>query len=621
MDSLRALYNKPGVSDSMRLYALNKLAWEYTSNNPDTAILMANQALPMAKKLGRKSEEALDYSIIAVSNCNLGNYAKALEYYEKTLKINIETGNRMSEGRMYGNMGNVYIAQSNFPKALEYYFKAVKLSEETGDKKVSGNNYYNIGSIYLQQQNFSKSMEYFRLALKIAEEVKDKQGIAYNYINIGLVYTTEDKDSIALDYFYKAMSLELELQDKRGLATTYTNIGEVYRRQANYRRAIGFYEKSLEERRQTGDREGMGVDYNDLAGIYVSLKEYSKAFQYCDSALKIAKEIGDIDLERAADEHMAEAYSGTGNYKDAYGHYVRFHHLTDSIFNLENTAILSDLKTNYEIEKKESENKILVQQNEIQALQLNQNRIFLYGLCGLVLLVIVVAGLLLRQNKFRNEQREMQLEQKLLRSQMNPHFIFNSLQAIQNFILKNNDKDAVRFLSSYAHITRAVLENSRMELIPVKKEVKLLEHYMQLQKLRFGDRFDYVIHVDPELDTESTLIPPMLSQPFIENALEHGMQNLESGGLIDVYITSKDSMLLLEIKDNGSGMTAGSGQEKEHQSLATTITKERIALMNKKRKEKIVFSVTEAYPQQERKGVKVSFSIPVQHIMPGAFNG
>ena len=220
----------------------------------------------------------------------------------------------------------------------------------------------------------------------------------------------------------------------------------------------------------------------------------------------------------------------------------------------------------------------------------------------------------MRQFRYKNKEREILLEQKLLRSQMNPHFIFNSLQAIQNFILKHNEKDAVKYLGSFASIARSVLENSRLELIPLRKEVSLLGNYLQLQKLRFGNKFDYDIQVDEQMDLDDISIPPMLSQPFIENALEHGMGNISEGGMINVSFWVKDNCLLMEIKDNGNGINSEKSREKSHTSLATTITKERIELMNRKKNSKIMFSIAEAYPGEERKGVKVSFSIPMHNI-------
>jgi LytS/YehU family sensor histidine kinase len=158
-----------------------------------------------------------------------------------------------------------------------------------------------------------------------------------------------------------------------------------------------------------------------------------------------------------------------------------------------------------------------------------------------------------------------------------------------------------------------VLENSRLEAIPLRKELTLLENYLQLQKLRFETEFDYTINVDESIDTDGTFIPPMLAQPFIENALEHGL-NGATRGLIEINFRVEKDHLLLEIKDNGLGIVPGNPGIKGHSSLATVITKERIELMNKKSKTAIVFAIGDAYPGQENKGVRVSFNIPLEAV-------
>jgi LytS/YehU family sensor histidine kinase len=153
-----------------------------------------------------------------------------------------------------------------------------------------------------------------------------------------------------------------------------------------------------------------------------------------------------------------------------------------------------------------------------------------------------------------------------------------------------------------------------MEMISLRKEVALLGNYLQLQKLRFGDKFEYEVLVDDAISQDEVYIPPMLSQPFIENALEHGMNHIESGGLIHVHFSMQGQALVLEIRDNGYGMQAANKQEKEHTSLAMTITKERIELMNRKSNAKVSFTVSDAYPGTERVGVKVRFMIPLPGI-------
>src|SRR6218665_125343 len=198
---------------------------------------------------------------------------------------------------------------------------------------------------------------------------------------------------------------------------------------------------------------------------------------------------------------------------------------------------------------------------------------------------------------------------------MNPHFIFNSLQAIQGYIVSNDIKESVRYLGAFSLVTRHVLENSRTDHVPLHKEIDLLKNYLQLQQLRFMNRFEYVVQVDESINSSLINIPPMLLQPFIENAVEHGMHDIESGGRIEVGYRIEGSQLVMEITDNGYGLSGKLRHNRSHRSLALEITRERIALMNRREKNKTIFAITDAFPDEaERKGVKVVFRFSLNEL-------
>jgi LytS/YehU family sensor histidine kinase len=211
------------------------------------------------------------------------------------------------------------------------------------------------------------------------------------------------------------------------------------------------------------------------------------------------------------------------------------------------------------------------------------------------------------------------MEQKLLRSQLNPHFIFNSITSIQDFVLKKETGEADHYLSSFSMLIRHVLENSRADYVPVKKEIKTIENYLELQHLRFPELFDYEIKVDPDIDPEEMAIPPMLAQPFIENAVEHGIKHKKSRGKIQVIFRIHDKTIILEILDDGVGrkkaMDIEKGQMKTHKSLSTEITHERIKAMNKRVKHKIFFEINDLKNEiGEACGTKILFRIPYKIV-------
>ncbi|MBN1652082.1 MAG: histidine kinase, partial [Bacteroidales bacterium] len=193
------------------------------------------------------------------------------------------------------------------------------------------------------------------------------------------------------------------------------------------------------------------------------------------------------------------------------------------------------------------------------------------------------------------EEEIDKLKQRVFRSQMNPHFIFNSLTSIQSFILSNNVDSASKYLNSFARLIRLILESSRLDYISLKNEIDILTYYLDIQKMRFADNFNYDFYVDPEIEVERVKIPPMLAQPFIENAIEHGIQHLDVMGEIDLKFIQEGKFLFFELLDNGIGRAAALSLNKDNvyvpNSLATQIINDRIKAINKYAKEEISYKI------------------------------
>ncbi|MBE9480960.1 MAG: histidine kinase, partial [Bacteroidetes bacterium] len=224
--------------------------------------------------------------------------------------------------------------------------------------------------------------------------------------------------------------------------------------------------------------------------------------------------------------------------------------------------------------------------------------------------------LFIRQNKLRIEQEKTNLQQKLLRSQMNPHFIFNSLSSIQGFIMEKHPRTASRYLSRFATLVRNILDSSAEELVPLDKEISTIENYLELQKVRYEGKFEYVIEVDETLETETISIPPMLAQPFIENSIEHGFKYKDGKGNIKVRFGLNGNLIRFEVIDDGIGREKAIEillkQNKDHRSMATDITRERLAILNKKLKKKITLEIIDLKNKAGLgTGTKVVFEIPL----------
>jgi len=267
-----------------------------------------------------------------------------------------------------------------------------------------------------------------------------------------------------------------------------------------------------------------------------------------------------------------------------------------------------------------SENIVMLRkESEIKDLQIQQSRIFLIGMGVFVVIIGFMALLFIRLNKVRAHHKSVVLEQKLLRLQMNPHFLFNSLADLQGFIWSKDTLTANEYLSSFSKLLRLILENSRQEFVPVEKEISAITHYLKLQSLRYKDKFEYNIHIDEEIEEEDMLIPPMLAQPFIENAIEHGIMPKESTGHIEVNFVLDKNLINIEVTDDGIGFKRSSElKETKHpgqESLAMTITRERLTMIYKKYKQKIRFNISDIIDDKNNvAGARVSFAVPFSRI-------
>jgi len=239
---------------------------------------------------------------------------------------------------------------------------------------------------------------------------------------------------------------------------------------------------------------------------------------------------------------------------------------------------------------------------------------------GLIGTGILVVFFRMRIVGLKKEKFNIELEQKLLRSQMNPHFVFNSLTSIQNYVLGNHSFKASHYLAKFSKLLRLILENSRNNTITLQREVQTLDHYLNLQKIRYEDKFEFQLAVDPSLDQEAIKIPPMLTQPFVENAIEHGFKPADYRGKLTVRIEGKNDYIKAIIEDNGIGIRGSQRlrdqSENVHQSLATRISEERIKNINRFNKRKIILYIEdlgeafEASPLA-RSGTRITIWIPV----------
>ncbi len=427
IDSLFKIYNSIENNDTIRVKAIDEIAWSYRYTNPDSAILLANQQLQLATKLSKtyktlnlgKEQEYNAFKTLGVANKSAGNYQKSLEYYFHCLYLSEELNDTTEIGNSNISIGIIYYNLSNFPKSLEYYLKAMKLFESINDKESLGMCYNNIGLIYVNQKNYSKAIEYYSKALKLSIEIKDKETIGYCYTYIGSAYYYKMDLIRAFENYTKSLQIKEETNDIRGIGISYTNLALVMQDLGNHTKALDYYKKSLQIKYQIEDKLGMGICYSNIGSLYNTINNYKLAITYCDSAIKISKEIGDIDSERLAYQHLATSYSRLGKYKEAYEYHIKFKELTDSIFNADNSEQMGDMKTQFEVEKKEAE--IKAEQNKKDAIALVETKrknsillsVSLLGIFIFIFSIYIFRSLrITRKQKLIIEQKEKETQKQ-----------------------------------------------------------------------------------------------------------------------------------------------------------------------------------------------------------------
>lgn len=609
-----ALYKKFRVFEQ-RVYIEFGIEYFYQS---DYAKALENYfaALAIAEETGDPDGLSECYSEIGIVYKNQGRLSEALNFYEKALDMAQKGSDLSWVASCMINIGNIYKEKNLLITSLNYYLDALKILEQLGHSRRIAACYQSIGDVYSQQQDFDRALDYFDKSLKLSIESKDRVMETVCYLSIGSVNAKRKDFESARKYYNKALKIYEITGYRHEMDDCYILIGDSWLAQENYNEAIRNYEKALEISQQEKDVAGLAQISGNLGKIYFLKKEYQKAKGFCIKSLAFAEESSSIDLMSSAHSTLSQVYEALGQPNEALKHLRIFSTLKDSLFSTEKFKTITEMEVKYESEKKEQQLALLKQQNVVQQLRLeSRKRGLIASIIGAVL-ILVIASLLIRHNRLKARQKAIELEQRLLLSQMNPHFIFNSLIAIQSYIYQNEPVLAGDFLAKFADLVRITLESSREGFISLDKEVKMLEAYLALQKLRFENKFNYAISVDPQLEEQEIQIPAMFAQPFIENAVEHGLRHRSSGGLLKVgYSLQGECCIRIVIEDNGVGRQMAQQMEKKqsHQSLALNITHERIALLSRELKQQFSLQLIDLTDAEAKPaGFRVAMNIPIK---------
>jgi tetratricopeptide (TPR) repeat protein len=573
--------NNAKIAEANNYLALNFLM----QNRKDSALFYSDVALQYARRTSNKSVLAESFNI----------QARIYEYYDQlelsvakniiSLKLALEMNDHLRLARFHREIGISQRLIQNYDDAEDYFRQSYESAKRVSDYRQMALAQLNLGAVFFGRKEYRRAIEYTEKTIRLLEKLNDFNGLGEAHENLGMIYREQKQYNYAASSFNKALVYYESTGNKEKIAGVYHNVGTIFQKQKKFTNALTYLNRSIEIRDQFGSRSQIVQTYRAISEVYQDIGRTDEAFKY----LKLYLDYQDSNTIVQSATKIAEL---------------------SELYRSDQRERLIDLQA--DSIQRQRQQRVLTE-TKLENIQLRSN-FQMYIILGF-LIIIVLAGVIVfyrwKEREIKQQQREAEMSQTLLRAQMNPHFVFNAMSVIQSYIYENDTVNSSKFLVNFSRLMRLILENSPKEFIPIETEIEILQKYLETQKLRFEERFDYKIECSDEVLEELALIPPMITQPFIENAIEHGQLHTIEGGFILVKFSKHESMLEILIMDNGIGRK-GSEQNKkskEHKSMAMSITSERIANLNKKYKTEGTLLV-EDYDKRLETGTKVLISLP-----------
>ena len=611
------LYEKLNLNkDISKCYAKLGLAFYYDSNYNE-AINNYKKSIEVNANSNQLRTTAISLKYIGYCYADLGNYNKAQEYYERALDLNIKNNNQIEVSNCYLAIGGIFIKKANYPMSLKYSTYSLEVSEAINDTLGISKALNNLGIIYKNYGKYDQAITTHERSLAIQRKIGSERNISKALDNLGSAYIRKRDYKTALSYYNEALSISDEINDKYSYAKYLIKIGSVYGELEEYDTALQYFERSKDISFEIGYKLGICNAYRVNAITYLKQKKYKEALYSAKKSEELSNELGVLTFQREIAQILSVIYENTGNYKKALASHQKFKALNDSLFNKENIEKISKIEAEYKYKQEIDSAKIrelkLTKTVKTTSQDLEQSqRNLLLGIIAF-LGVSLLSGVIifsLRLRNIRAVSENMMTEQKLLRSQMTPHFIFNALSVLQGMILNKENKKSVTYLSKFSRLLRLTLENSRDKRVLLQQELQAIENYLELQNIESSVPYAYSIRVDEAIDIDTITIPPMLIQPFIENAIEHGFPNQKENKKIDIHLYFVDAQLTCVITDNGVGVSAQKpNTNSTKKSLSTTITSERLQILSKDAKTKGSVTIEDRCTYNEQ-GTIVTMVLP-----------
>ena len=579
------------------------LALGFYRANPDGGIPYLDSAIVCAERVG---DVSMNMRALNAKSSFLKKLGKLREAKRISLKA-FDVSREKAQDRLFLSSWNVSINYRNlgqYDSALFYITIADSLAQRSNNQRDQYLALQGASNIYLDMGNYQEALKVIR-KLPEGQSEGDKM---YEKMNLGVAYLGLNKPDSALIAFESSITLAISRNDSIEISNLLGHLTKTYISLNDTEKAIESIKHSLSLSMANGTKDSTSQNNLTLAELLYDKEQFREALSTSSLAFEIAKSMDHEHLKLDALEILANSNAALSRYQEAFRYSRTAKELLRVVNENERLAKVEELKAIYETNQKEREIAVLAQENRIKDLQLNQQRIVTIASLIVSILVAVSGILFYRQHQTRAKQKQLKLEQDVLRTQMNPHFIFNALASIQGLITRNKRKEAATYLAKFGELTRDILEVSRKELIPITKEIDMIHNYVHLEQIRFSKSLKLEVKKDGFGDADELLVPPMTLQPFIENSIKHGFRGRDSG-LVSVEIKKKDNYLYFSVLDDGVGLKKGAFEKSN--SLAISIFKGRLRSIKKYAKNLALHVADHLDASGQVKGVVVKFNLPV----------
>ena len=519
---------------------------------------------------------------------NTSQFSKALGLHQRALEIAEESNNLEFKVFALNMLGVVYRRSDAIQAALDLNQRALELAETVENPSLGLQRSMNvslngIGNIYKTLEQYNLAIDKFTQALKLDIEMNNMLGLAINHHNIGECQEAQGKLEEALNSFRTSLLYNKKINSNRGKILCDYNIAHIYVHMGRTDEAYDILEKTLVEAKLLEDKGVISAVEINLGWTLLNLKQYSEAKIHLNKGLQLAQNYNIPSQIAEANKFLSELAIVQNDYENAFAYYKESQRFDKEILNNQNLRYVNDMIVRYERGKRTNELEKLAEENETVKLALVKNRTSLLISAIVIALLAGILYVLYRQYQLKNEKKLLTLEQSMLRSQMNPHFLFNSLNSIKLYIINNEQKNAVHYLNKFSKLVRKILEASSLKEIPLAEELETVELYMNIENIRFSNEINFDIRIDEGIDPHNVKIPSLILQPFLENALWHGLSSIKGEKNIRLEVTKgeEEGFIDIAITDNGIGREAAETIQKnkvlKRKSVGIDITKERLS--------------------------------------------